>query len=86
MTRYPSAGKGNKWTVLELKAMPIEWKGDTLNDSGGLSGDVRVNANGDITVAFRLAFKLNGSSKVNWCQSASKTFHQSASNSFHLLA
>jgi integrase len=66
MTRYPSAGKGGKWTVLELKAIPVIWKGDTLSDGGGLSGDVRVGATGVVTVQFRLAFKLDGKPKVHW--------------------
>lgn len=66
MTRYPSAGKGNKWTVLELKSIPAQWKGDTLNDSEGLFGEVRVGVTGEVTISFRLAFKLNSKPKVNW--------------------
>lgn len=64
MHRYPTAGKGHSWTTLELKAIPTEWKGDTLSDSGGLTGEVRVTAGNKVTVPFRFAFKMNG--KVSW--------------------
>ena len=40
MTRCPKAGKGKKWTTLELKAMPPDWRGDTLSDGDGLIGEV----------------------------------------------
>jgi integrase len=63
MTRYPKGGKGKKWTIHELNAASPEWKGDTLNDGGGLSGDVRVTA-GKVSISFRLAFKWHG--KVAW--------------------
>jgi len=66
MTRYPSAGKGSKWTALELRAITPEWKGDTLNDSEGLSGQVRVNGKNEVTVPFRYAFKLNGEQTIYW--------------------
>jgi hypothetical protein len=45
MTRYPKSGKGKKWTLLELKAIPDAWAGDTINDSNGLVGDIRVASN-----------------------------------------
>ncbi|PTR17236.1 uncharacterized protein DUF4102 [Nitrosospira sp. Nsp2] len=63
MTRYPRGKKGSKWTVKELNAIRAEWKGDTLNDGGGLSGEVRVNS-GSVSVVFRYAFKWQG--KVAW--------------------
>ncbi|MGZ8982789.1 MAG: tyrosine-type recombinase/integrase [Methylotenera sp.] len=64
MNRYPSAGKGNNWTALELKSIPIAWKGDSISDGGGLTGEVRVTSSNSVTVPFRFAFKLNG--KVCW--------------------
>ena len=67
MTRYPKAGARKEWTVLELKAIPPEWNGDTLSDGGGLSGEVRIKADGSISVRFKYAFKWDG--KVKWHQS-----------------
>lgn len=64
MTRYPSKGKGAKWTVKELEAIRPIWKGDTLSDSEGLSGEVRFNSKDELLISFRYAFKLNG--KVCW--------------------
>ncbi len=64
MTRYPSNQKTNKWTSLELKNIPNAWKGDTLSDGEGLSGEVRVSASGIASVRFKYAFKWGG--KVNW--------------------
>jgi len=63
MTRYPRGKKGSKWTIKELDAIKAEWKGDTLNDGGGLSGDVRVNSE-NVSIVFRCAFKWQG--KVTW--------------------
>jgi integrase len=63
MTRYPKGNKGSKWTVKELDAVSTDWKGDTLNDSGGLSGEVRVNSE-NVSITFRFAFKWLG--KVCW--------------------
>jgi integrase len=63
MTRYPRGKKGSKWTVKELDAVKAEWKGDTLSDGGGLSGEVRVNS-GTVSIVFRCAFKWQG--KVCW--------------------
>lgn len=65
MTRYPKAGKGAKWSIKELEAIKSDWKGDTLNDGDGLSGDVRFNAiNNELLISFRYAFKWEG--KVCW--------------------
>lgn len=66
MTRYPRSGKGKKWTQLELKAIPADWLGDTLGDGDGLSGEVRVSADGLISVRFKSAFKWD--KKVTWHQ------------------
>jgi len=63
MTRYPGGNKGKKWTIKELDAVKAEWKGDTLNDGGGLSGEVRVNSD-TVSIVFRCAFKWQG--KVTW--------------------
>lgn len=66
MTRYPKGGKGKKWTLLELKAIPREWHGDSLSDGDGLSGEVRVADDGTVSVRFKYAFKW--AAKVNWHQ------------------
>lgn len=66
MTRYPRSGKGHKWTVLELKAIPPDWQGDSLSDGDGLVGEVRVTAGDAVSVRFKYAFKASG--KVNWYQ------------------
>ena len=63
MTRYPRGKRGGKWTIKELDAVKVEWKGDTLSDGGGLSGEVRVNSE-NVSIVFRSAFKLQG--KVTW--------------------
>ncbi|CAM5188336.1 Site-specific integrase OS=Castellaniella sp OX=1955812 GN=EPN31_04870 PE=4 SV=1 [Castellaniella denitrificans] len=65
MTRYPKAGRGHKWTIRELAAIPTDWKGDTISDGGGLSGEVRV-ADGAASVRFKYAFRWDG--KVKWYQ------------------
>lgn len=57
MTRYPKSGKGKKWTLLELKAIPDTWAGDTINDSNGLVGDIRFASNSNITIRFKFAFR-----------------------------
>jgi len=62
MTRYPKSGKGSKWTIKELNAVKPEWKGDTLSDSEGLSGEVRYS--GSVSIHFRYAFKW--ADKVAW--------------------
>lgn len=64
MTRHPKAGRGRKWTVKELEAITADWKGDTLSDGDGLSGEVRLNSTGGLLIRFRFAFKWKG--KVNW--------------------
>jgi len=66
MTRYPKAGQGSKWTIKELDAVKAEWKGDTLNDGGGLSGEVRVNSD-SVSIVFRSAFKWQGKVKWHYC-------------------
>jgi len=67
MTRYPKAGKGNKWTIKELAAAKPEWKGDTLSDTDGLSGDVRVASNDNVSIAFRYGFKWQGKKAWHYC-------------------
>ncbi len=62
MTRYPKSGKGTKWTIKELNAVKPEWKGDTLSDGDGLSGEVRFS--GLVSIHFRYAFKW--ADKVAW--------------------
>ena len=62
MTRYPKSGKGSKWTIKELVAIKPEWKGDTLSDGEGLSGEVRYS--GSVSIHFRYAFKWVN--KVAW--------------------
>lgn len=64
MTRYPKNGKGGKWTIAELKSISANWKGDTLSDSEGLSGEVRVSKDGSISIRFKYAYRWNG--KVAW--------------------
>lgn len=66
MTRYPKAGKGAQWTARELAAIPAAWKGDTLSDGGGLSGEVRVAADGSVSVRWKCAFRWG--EKVQWHQ------------------
>ncbi|NNM69080.1 MAG: tyrosine-type recombinase/integrase [Gallionella sp.] len=67
MTRYPKAGKGNKWTIKELAAAKPEWKGDTLSDTDGLSGDVRVASNDNVSIAFRYGFKWQSKKAWHYC-------------------
>lgn len=66
MTRYPKQGKGRKWTTKELEAVSATWRGDTLSDGEGLSGEVRVATDGDISIRFKYAFRW--ASKVAWHQ------------------
>ena len=66
MTRYPKSGKGKQWTTRELAAVPAAWKGDTLSDGGGLSGEVRVAADGRVSVRFKFAFRWDG--RLCWYQ------------------
>jgi integrase len=67
VTRYPKSGKGSKWTVVELRAVPLEWKGDTLSDGSSLSGEVRLSASGDVSISFRYGFKLDGKKAWHYC-------------------
>jgi integrase len=64
MTRYPKSGRGRHWTAAELKALRIDWRGDTLADGNGLIGTVRVSESNVITVHWRYAFKREG--RVAW--------------------
>jgi len=66
MTRYPKQGKGRKWTVKELEAVNATWRGNTLSDSNGLTGEVRVANDGSISVRFKYAYRWAG--KVCWHQ------------------
>ena len=65
MTRYPKSGKGKKWTIKELDAIGADWKGDTLNDGDGLSGDIRFA--GKVSIHFRYAFKWQGKLAWHYC-------------------
>ena len=67
MTRYPDGGKGKKWTVRELAVIKPEWDGDTLNDSDGLFGEVRVSSNNVVSVSFRYGFKWHGKKVWHYC-------------------
>lgn len=64
MTRYPKGGKGSKWTVVELKALTKDFIGDTVSDGGGLSGEIRGNSKGIVTIRFKYAFRWVG--KTTW--------------------
>jgi integrase len=68
MTRYPKSGRGRKWTVAELKAIPAEWRGDALRDGDGLVGAVRFIA-GDSAprVHFRYEYKREGKKAWHYC-------------------
>ena len=61
-TRYPKKGKGSKWTPKELDAIPVEWKGDSVSDGEGLSGDIRVLQDGSISIKFKYGFRPAGES------------------------
>lgn len=67
MTRYPKSGKGGKWTVVELKSISTDWRGDSLSDSGGLIGEVRVSSQNEVSISFRYGFKLNGKKVWHYC-------------------
>lgn len=69
MTRYPKKGKGNHWTELELKAVKADWKGDTLADGEGLTGEVRVATDGHVAIVFRYGYKWLGIRKNHYCGS-----------------
>ena len=67
MTRYPRQGKGRRWTVKELEAVPADWKGDTLSDGDGLVGEVRVSSEGAVSLTFRYGFKWEGKKAWHYC-------------------
>ncbi|WP_035625948.1 site-specific integrase [Herminiimonas sp. CN] len=67
MTRYPRQGKGRRWTIKELEAIPAEWKGDALGDGDGLFGDVRVAGDGSVSIPFRYGFKWDGKKSWHYC-------------------
>ena len=67
MTRYPKTGKGTKWTVRELKAVTQDWRGDSLADSEGLTGEVRAKLSDGTTHPFAVnsgIIEVQPSSKV----------------------
>lgn len=66
LTRYPKQGKGRKWTVAELKAIPSTWKDDSLSDGDGLVGEVRITSDGSATVRFKYGFRWGAGKK--WFQ------------------
>lgn len=67
MTRYPNNEKGRKWSSKELDAITSGWKGDTISDGGGLSGTVRVNADGQISIRFQYVFRIGKKSSFFQC-------------------
>lgn len=56
-----------KWTTKELDSIKEDWIGDSLNDSGGLVGEVRKKTDGSICVSFRYGFKLQGKKVWHYC-------------------
>ncbi len=66
-THYPANKKTNKWTIYELNAIPVEWKGDKLNDGGGLRGEVFVNSKNIVSVKFKYGFTSNGKQAAFYC-------------------
>ena len=67
MTRYPKSGKGRRWTNMELKSIPKEWRGDKLSDGDGLTGSVRIAADSTVSVRFEYGFKWEGRLKWHQC-------------------
>lgn len=65
-TRYPKGGKGTKWTVKELAAVPAAWGKDKLSEPG-LQGEVRVSSTGAVTVPWSTSFKWEGALKWYYC-------------------
>jgi len=59
-TRHP---KGARWTVNELRNLPLEWAGDSISDGDGLNGELRVNGRNAMTIRWRYAFKWEGKVK-----------------------
>ncbi len=64
MTRYPKSGKGSKWTIKELQAIPADWKGDSIADGEGLTGEVRTSKDNHVSIRFKYAMKWQG--KLAW--------------------
>lgn len=56
-----------KWTTKELDSIKEDWIGDSLNDSGGLVGEVRKKSDGSICLSFRYGFKLQGRKVWHYC-------------------
>jgi len=52
--------------VRELDSIPAQWKGDTLSDGNGLSGEVRILQDGTTSIRFKYAFRWEG--KIVWHQ------------------
>jgi len=67
MTRYPKAGRGRKWTVAELKAVPQAWQGDALSDGDGLVGVVRCSGMDAPRIHFRYGYKREGKRAWHYC-------------------
>lgn len=58
MTRYPKSGKGKKWTLLELKAIPDAWSATpSTTATVWLACYIRVASNSNITIRFKFAFR-----------------------------
>lgn len=68
MTRYPKRGKGARWTVKELEAVPAEWVGDHLADGDGLTGEIRIQR-GTMAVVWRYAYRMGDKVKRFYCGS-----------------
>lgn len=71
-TRYPAQDKKTgvarkNWSATELKNIPQSWKGDHLNDGGGLRGHVRVNKQGEVAVNFQYSFRFEGKTRWFYC-------------------
>jgi integrase len=74
MTRYPKSGRGRKWTVAELKAIPADWRGDALRDGDGLVGVVRfIDGDNAPRVHFRYEYKREGKKAWHYCGTWSTT-------------
>ena len=67
MTRYPKDGKGSKWTPKELDSITPLWKGDTISDSGGLTGTVRVSSDGKVSIRFQYIFRIGNKTSFFQC-------------------
>jgi hypothetical protein len=66
-TRYPKQGKGSRWTELGLKAIPSSWKGDYVADGEGLTGEVRVSSEGQVSINFKYGYKWRGAGAKHYC-------------------